>query len=159
MHSQSQEYGDDRTSRDEFFRAVGWLSLAIASGVGIALAARTWRRSNERFDEWEFDVGHEQAITVKAPLEVVEEAWIEWCASGHAKLGNEYAVRFEPAPGARGTEVHISGGGSTTTIRDELRRFKQRLETGEILRSDGPGLFRPAQPRHSAQADTLTEVH
>ena len=158
MQSQSKQYVDDRTSRDQFFRTVGWVSFAIASGVGVALAARRWRTSSEGIDEFGFAVGDEQAITVKAPLETVEEAWVEWCASGHAKLGNDYAVRFEPAPGARGTEVHLSGGARSGTIRDELRRFKQRLETGEILKSDGPGLLRPAQPRHPAQSDTLTEV-
>lgn len=158
MQSQSKQYADDHTSRENMFRTIGWLSLAVASGVGVALAAREWRRSRERIDEFGFPVGDEQAITLKAPLEVVEEAWVEWCASGHAKLGSDYAVRFEPAPGARGTEVHLSGGGRTGMIRDELRRFKQRLETGEILKSDSPGLLRPAQPRHPAHPNALTEV-
>ena len=157
MQSQSKQYADDRTSRDSPFRTIGWLSIAIASGVGVALLARRWQMPSGRIDEFGVAVGDEQAITVNAPLETVEEAWVEWCASGHAKLGNQYAVRFEPAPGARGTEVHLSGGRSGTT-RDELRRFKQRLETGEVLKSDGPGLLRPAQPRHRLQPNTLTEV-
>ena len=50
----------------------------------------------------------------------------------NVKLKHEHAVRFEPAPGARGTEVHLVGGRSTGTMREELRQFKQRLETGEI---------------------------
>ena len=70
-----------------------------------------------------------------------------------------YAVRFEPAPGARGTEVRLSGGGSTGTIREELRRFKQHVETGEIPVSDGPGLWRPAQPaRDPQEVKRLVEV-
>jgi hypothetical protein len=158
MQSHSKQYADDQISRDNLFRTVGWVSLAVASGVGVALAVRQWRRSSERIDEFGVPLGDEQAITLKAPLEAVEEAWVEWCASGHARLGSDYAVRFEPAPGARGTEVHLSGGGRTGMIRDELRRFKQRLETGEILNSDGPGLLRPAQPRDPAQANALTEV-
>ena len=92
MQSQSKQYVDDRTSRDQFFRTVGWVSFAIASGVGVALAARRWRTSSEGIDEFGFAVGDEQAITVKAPLETVEEAWVEWCASGHAKLGRTTAV-------------------------------------------------------------------
>ncbi|RPI47867.1 MAG: hypothetical protein EHM55_26310 [Acidobacteria bacterium] len=74
----------------------------------------------------------EQAITIKAPLEAVEAAWVKWCALGHAKLGNDYAIRFAPAPGARGTEVHLSGGGPTGVIREELNRFKYQIEnTGD----------------------------
>lgn len=71
----------------------------------------------------------EQAITIRAPLEAVEAGWVQWCASGHAKLKNNYAIRFEPAPGTQGTEVHLSGGGSASATRDELSRFKQQLET------------------------------
>lgn len=109
-------------------------------------------------DELGVILSSEQAATIKAPLEVVEAGWIEWCATGHARLKNDYAIRFEPAPGARGTEVHLSGGGSTGTIREELRRFKQRLETGEIPMSDGPGLSRPAQPRDADEVQTVAEV-
>ena len=69
----------------------------------------------------------EQAITIKAPLEAVEAGWVKWCALGHAKLRNDYAIRFEPAPGTQGTEVHLSGGGSASAIREELRKFKQRM--------------------------------
>jgi uncharacterized membrane protein len=62
-------------------------------------------------------------------------------------------VAFKDAAGDRGTEIHIdldgegsSGGGmlrrfegSTTLakVKDELRRFKQRVETGVMPRSDG----------------------
>ena len=48
---------------------------------------------------------------INAPLEAVEAGWVKWCASGHAKLRNDYAIRFEPASEAQGTEVHLSGGG------------------------------------------------
>ena len=71
----------------------------------------------------------EQTITVNAPLEAAEAGWVKWCASGHAKLGKDYAVRFEPASGTQKTHVYLSGGASTQAARDELSRFKQRLET------------------------------
>ena len=62
-------------------------------------------------------------------------------------------VAFKDAPGDRGTEIHVDldgegrngrGGmlrrfeGSTglAKVKDELRRFKQRVETGVIPRSD-----------------------
>ena len=158
MPFQSKQYAEDRMSREGLSRSVPWVAVAIAGGVGIALAARWLRKSSVDVSEFGYQLSDEQAVTVKAPLEIVEQGWIEWCASGHTRLENDYAVRFEPAPGARGTEVHLSGGGASGTIRDELRRFKQRLETGEILNSDGPGLSRPAQPRDRAQPNTLTEV-
>jgi uncharacterized membrane protein len=60
------------------------------------------------------------------------------------------SVRFEPAPGGRGTEIKViltyappagklgaiaaalSGGGGDRLVREALRRFKQLLETGEM---------------------------
>lgn len=138
------------------------LAIATAAVAGVAaldvFAAIGLTRRGDAFEGFAVEVKHEQAITIKAPLETVEAGWIDWCATGHARLKDNYAIRFEPAPGARGTEVHLSGGGSTGTIRDELRRFKQRLETGEIPMSDGPGLSRPAQPREADEAKTLAEV-
>jgi uncharacterized membrane protein len=60
------------------------------------------------------------------------------------------SVRFDPAPGGRGTEIKViltyappagklgaiaaalTGGGGDRLVREALRRFKQLLETGEI---------------------------
>jgi uncharacterized membrane protein len=65
------------------------------------------------------------------------------------------AVEFRPAPGDRGTEIHVdlgdSGSGGNLTglvrklsgsaaeakVKDDLRRFKALTETGVIPRSDG----------------------
>jgi hypothetical protein len=157
MSIQHEKYAARRTETQALAINAKRVVVAVAGGIGIVLLARWWSRSRAPVDEFGVILVTEQAITVKAPLEAVETGWIQWCASGHAKLKNDYAIRFEPAPGARGTEVHLSGGGSTGTIREELRRFKQRLETGEISVSDGPGLSRPAQPRDS-EAKTLAEV-
>lgn len=79
-------------------------------------------------------------------------------------------VEFRRAPGQRGTEVHVHlergavrPGGKVTRmfglaldqqIREDLRRFKQLLETGELTLSDGPGLRRPAQPPASVEEVT-----
>ena len=127
----------------------GRLSFATAALLGVTLldivCARRLDASGD-FDEFGVRSGVEQAVTVRAPLERAEAAWVDWCASGSSQLESNYAVRFEPAPGARGTEVRLSGGASRGTIRDELRRFKQLLETGEIPLSDGDGFRRPARP-------------
>ena len=138
------------------------LAFAAAAVAGVTaldlIAARRLDGTEDDFPDVAFKLSEEQAITVKASLETAETSWVEWCASGFSKLKNNYAVRFEPAPGARGTEVHLSGGGSTGTLREELRRFKQRLETGEIPMSDGPGLSRPARPREAVARDRFAEV-
>jgi hypothetical protein len=138
------------------------LTVTAAAVAGVTaldvIAARRLDQSGDGLEEFTFNPADEQAVTIKAALETVESFWVEWCASGLSKLKNDYAVRFEPAPGARGTEVHLSGGGSLGTLREELRRFKQRLETGEIPMSDGPGLSRPARPQEAGAHDRLAEV-
>lgn len=137
------------------------VSMASAAILGVAvldiLCAR--RLSASEADGFGWDAGDEQAMTIHAPLERAEEAWISWCSSGYARLNSNYAVRFEPAPGARGTEVRLSGDASKSAIREELRRFKQYVETGEVVISDGPGLWRAAQPAADAkQPQTLAGV-
>lgn len=132
--------------------------IATLAGFGLVYAARRWRRDHSfdgmpPLDTWE------QAITVKTTLEAAEAAWVDWCASGRGELKDNYAVRFEPAPGARGTEIYIAGGGSKGATREELRRFKQVVETGDIPLSDGPGLWRPAQPADDPEEiRTLTGI-
>lgn len=158
MPIQYEKYAADRTDAEALAIAAKRVAVAVAGSIGIVLLARWLTRSRVPADDFGINCTPEQAITIKAPLEAVESGWIQWCATGHANLNNDYAIRFEPAPGARGTEVHLSGGGSTGTIRDELRRFKQRLETGEVPVSDGPGLSRPAQPRDAAGRKALAEV-
>jgi uncharacterized membrane protein len=89
---------------------------------------------------------------------------ISWQSVPGSTIENRGAVRFEPAPAGRGTEVHaeisydppagelghaaawIFGRSPRQQMREGLRRVKQILETGEIPLSDGPGLSRPAQP-------------
>jgi uncharacterized membrane protein len=105
------------------------------------------------------------AITIYLPREEVERRW----ASSSPQIDGE--VTFKDAPGDRGTEIHVtlgSGGGPIDKLRgtvplakakDELRHFKQQVETGEIPRSDGTpeGEWvgrkfkqRPAQPLEEA---------
>jgi uncharacterized membrane protein len=106
-------------------------------------------------------MSHKAAITINLPRQEVERRW----ASSAPEIDGD--VTFKDAPGDRGTEIHVtlgSGGGPIDKLRgtvplakakDQLRRFKQQVETGEIPRSDGtPGgesvarkfKQRPAQP-------------
>lgn len=80
---------------------------------------------------------------------------IAWASTENADVDNSGFVRFTPAPGDRGTEVkvvmeyEIAGGRLTAAlaklfgeepeqqIGDELRRFKQLMEAGEIATTEG----------------------
>jgi uncharacterized membrane protein len=90
------------------------------------------------------------AITVNRSREEVER---RWGSSEHRPSyidGADAAVHFAEAPGDRGTEIHVdlerdvpggrlgevvaklSGGAPLAKVKDDLRRFKQHVETGEI---------------------------
>ncbi|HVL50107.1 MAG TPA: SRPBCC family protein [Actinomycetota bacterium] len=95
--------------------------------------------------------------TVEWDAEVIEDIpneLIAWRAVDGADVPNSGSVRFVPAPGGRGTEVivevdyQLPGGaiGGTVArlfgeepeqqIKDDLRRFKQVVETGEVVYSE-----------------------
>ncbi len=106
------------------------------------------------------------AITVMRPREEVQRLWAS-AESGPERL-RDAAVRFADAPGDRGTEVHVDLGDDGTIDRarakDDLRRFKQRVETGEIPRSDATPegerferklKQRPAQPLEESELEEV----
>jgi uncharacterized membrane protein len=90
------------------------------------------------------------AITADIPGER-----ITWKSLPGSDVPNSGSVLFRTAPGDRGTEVtvhlqyEVPGGAAaalvaklfgeepTQQLRDDLRRLKQVMETGEIVRSDG----------------------
>ncbi|MBC6435212.1 cyclase [Nostoc sp. HG1] len=94
--------------------------------------------------EWDADIINDQPNQL-----------IAWASEEGAQVDNSGFVRFSPAPGDRGTEVkvvmeyNVPGGMVTAAIAklfgeepeqqigDELRRFKQLMETGEIATIEG----------------------
>jgi uncharacterized membrane protein len=91
---------------------------------------------------------------------------IAWRTVDPCDVRHSGAVRFQPAPGDRGTMIKVQfkyeppGGKVAETlakifhqdpgsqIEDDLRAFKQIMETGEVVKSDAsiyPGMH-PAQP-------------
>ena len=94
----------------------------------------------------------------------VDDEWIAWRSLPGSDVENHGSVRFRRAPGARGTELRVQleyhppagalgrgivwlfGEEPDQQIREDLHRFKQLMETGEIALSEGPGLWRAAQP-------------
>lgn len=107
---------------------------------------------------------------------------IAWRSVGDADVQNSGEVLFAPAPGDQGTEVRVTisydvpagplgramakyfGEEPHQQLDDDLRRFKQVVETGEVVRSDGaPGGKRARQefPQHPARPlseDELAQV-
>lgn len=120
------------------------------------------------------------AVTVRKAREEVEPAWRRFEADGglsgwHSTAaaeggdGNGAAqLRFVPAPADQGTEVHVAlsyepmagkvgdvlakalGSDPMQKIKDDLRRFKQVAETGQVVRSD-------ANPDGTRTSTTLKE--
>ncbi|HEV2812660.1 MAG TPA: hypothetical protein VGW10_05345 [Solirubrobacteraceae bacterium] len=120
------------------------------------------------------------AITVNLPPDEVQRRWQELRGDdeifGYLGDADPSGIRFEPAPGERGTEIYVDleestfGGAVGEKIQrvagttpdqqadDDLRRFKQVLETGEVVRSDGsPNGAGPRQHRAQRPAQPLDE--
>jgi uncharacterized membrane protein len=104
---------------------------------------------------------------------------IAWQSADGAGVDNSGEVRFVPAPGDRGTEIRVTlryglpggelgkaaaryfGAEPHQQLDDDLRRFKQIAETGEIVRSDGAPLGKRARgefPQHPARPLTEGEL-
>lgn len=106
--------------------------------------------------------------TVEWDAEVVEDRpneLIAWRSLPGADVPNTGSVSFAPAPGDRGTEVRVElrydppagklgalvaklfGEEPNQQARDDLRAFKQVMETGEVVVSEGTlALSQPGQP-------------
>jgi uncharacterized membrane protein len=146
-------------------------AMGSVGGIMVAdLAAAVRMTRRRRPEEPKQERRVRTAVTVRRPREDVERFWhdfrrtIEW--------GGE-SIQFTRAPGNRGTEIHVelqpplpggrlgegvaklAGRVTEQLIEDDLRRFKQVLETGIVVRSDGSPegpstvrllLQRPAQP-------------
>jgi uncharacterized membrane protein len=94
--------------------------------------------------EWDAEIVTDQPGTLLA-----------WRSVAGSVVPNEGTVRFADAPADRGTEVRVAlqydppagGVGAIIAklfgeepgqqIADDMRRFKQVMETGEVVRSDG----------------------
>jgi uncharacterized membrane protein len=103
-------------------------------------------------------------ITEEIPNEL-----IAWRSSEDAEVPNSGSVEFSPAPGDRGTEIvvevdyQLPGGAigdavaqlfgeePQQQIKDDLRRFKQVVETGEVVRSEGSPEGTAATPHELKQ--------
>lgn len=94
--------------------------------------------------EWDAEISDERI-----------DEFLAWRSVGDAAVRSAGEVEFRPAPGGRGTEIRVLltyhppagkfgatvakllGEAPDQQLRDDLRRFKQVLETGEVVRSEG----------------------
>jgi uncharacterized membrane protein len=124
------------------------------------------RVTGERRSHWKAKAPLGFRVTWDA--EIVEDQpneRIAWRSLEGAGVKNAGSVTFEPAPGGRGTTVRVDlqyeppGGviGATLAklfgeepgqqVQEDLRAFKQVMETGEMVRSEGSLRTRhPARP-------------
>ena len=112
-----------------------------------------------------------QAITINATEDQIRELWRTPDRLPEALRALDLEgdgvsggmVTLTPAPAGRGIEVRIrvpqdragslrdrmasvAGRDVASRLHDDLRKVKQILETGEVVLSDGPSLWRAAQP-------------
>ncbi|MBY8875086.1 SRPBCC family protein [Micromonospora sp. PLK6-60] len=140
---------------------------------------REVRATGDRTSHWSASAPF--GTNVEWDAEIIDEATgekITWRSTGNADVPNAGTVRFVPAPDGVSTEVHvvltydIPGGAVGKAVAryfgeephqqldDDLRRLKQVLETGEVVRSEGAPWGkrarkefpqRPAQPLSDAE--------
>jgi hypothetical protein len=128
-------------------------ALALVSLMGIAAIDVTAAKKLGRVDRAHPGasaerrrLAHTQSITLNASADDVAARWVSFAASESPRLSE---VRFVAAPGGRGTEIHAEHGPlQALGVKALLRRFKQIVETGEVVHSDasihlGP---HPGQP-------------
>jgi uncharacterized membrane protein len=112
---------------------------------------------------------------VEWDAEIVDERrneLISWRSLDGSDVRHAGTVRFREAPGDRGTEIRVEldydppagaigsaiaklfGEEPSQQLRDDLRRFKQVLETGEVVLSEGSpeGAGQGASKQRVAQA-------
>lgn len=95
------------------------------------------------------------AITVYRSRAEVEQLWRSWEQRPEQVDDGSAKVAFATAPGDRGTEILVElqdngpggklgevvesvvGAAPLAKLKDDLRHFKQLVETGEVARSDG----------------------
>jgi hypothetical protein len=95
-----------------------------------------------------------KGVTIERPREDVEQAWHAASELRQKVDGAGASVRFVDAPGDRGTELivefehdppagdlgaaveKLTGRDLATQLSDDLRRLKQLIETGQVVRSD-----------------------
>ncbi|HEY2431248.1 MAG TPA: hypothetical protein VGI12_01145 [Vicinamibacterales bacterium] len=125
------------TNPDSLSDARRWAAIGLGAAAA-ALALTQLRRAHGRGG---FGANASppvsKAFTINRPPDEVAHLWNELDPFGDIV---EH-VRFDLAPGSRGTEVRVQfqpawfGRRSPARVQEQLRQFKQLVETGEIARA------------------------
>ncbi|MBV9484657.1 MAG: SRPBCC family protein [Frankiaceae bacterium] len=138
---------------------------------------------DDRISHWKVSAPFGQTVEWDAEIgEDVPGEKLTWSSIGDADVKNAGTVIFTPAPGDQGTELHVFitydvpggklaealarffGEDPHQQIDDDLRRFKQVMEVGEVMRSDGAPYGKkarkefPQRPAHPMSDKESTEV-
>jgi uncharacterized membrane protein len=138
------------------------------------------RITGPRTSHWKASAPFDKQVEWDAEItQEVPGQLIAWRSVDGADIDNSGEVRFTPAPGGRGTEIHVTlrydipagplgkaaaryfGEEPHQQLDDDLRRAKQIAETGEVIRSEGaPGgkRARGEFPQHPARPLTEDEL-
>jgi uncharacterized membrane protein len=115
---------------------------AITINESLDAVMRGWRAFEEEAD----------GPARLGPVEVVDETpgrAYGWRTTEGSDVSASGVAVFAQAPEGRGTEIHlelntgsnplrkVTGDDPLQVVRDDLRRFKQLVETGQVTRSDG----------------------
>jgi hypothetical protein len=138
------------SKRENTARLLGATGAVVLIGATDIMAALRMAKEPELRAE-RGPVHVHSTITTLGNPENLSRRWADF-ADGRSR---EASVRFVPAPGDRGTEIHaeleldpppgpigavstaVLGEKAEQELSDDLRRFKQLVETGVIVRSEG----------------------
>lgn len=133
-----------------------WRNLTNLPNFMGHLKSVTYRNETKTVSHWVANAPLD--LSVEWDAEIIKDEpdhLIAWNALDNADISNCGFVRFQPATGDRGTQVKVvleyqpPGGALTNAIAklfgespqqqigDELNRFKQLMETGEIATTKG----------------------
>jgi len=114
------------------------------------------KQADDKHSHWKVD--GPAGMSVEWDAEIINEEpgrLIAWRSLGGAMVDNAGSVRFIDGPGDRGTEVKVTldyippagkvgsylaklfGRDANQMIREDLRRFKRLMETGEVPTIEG----------------------
>jgi hypothetical protein len=134
-------FGNRRSDKDRLRGAIGAVAvIAVIDALVTARYQSAWpkeptkgdslptTRSEEEPMEAHFDGN--PAVTILATEAEIRPRLREFEIEGYGD------VTFRKAPGDRGTEVIVKTGKQADKVKADLRRVKQLIEVGEIVRSD-----------------------
>ena len=133
-----------------------WIGAAVAIAAGAFAIRRLVGARGESLERASPPVS--KAFTVNRSPDEVARLWSEIDPLGEIV---EH-VRFDVAPGNRGTEIHVHfqprwfGRRSPARVQEQLRQFKQLAETGEIAQAGtGRGVRRFGDMPEGGRLETL----